>query len=26
LAPEDSPVLLRDTSAQENYALDVDFP
>jgi Tol biopolymer transport system component len=26
LAPDDSPLLLRDTSTQEIYALDVDLP
>jgi Tol biopolymer transport system component len=26
LAPDDSPLLLRDISAQEVYALDVQFP
>jgi hypothetical protein len=26
LAPDDSPLLLRDTGTQEIYALDVDFP
>jgi Tol biopolymer transport system component/predicted Ser/Thr protein kinase len=26
LAPDDSPLLLRDTGSQDIYALDVDFP
>jgi len=26
LAPDDSPLVLRDTGTQEIYALDVDFP
>ncbi len=26
LAPDDSPLLLRDTGSQEIYALDVDLP
>ena len=26
LAPDDSPVFLRDASTREIYALDVDFP
>jgi hypothetical protein len=26
LAPDDSPLLLRDVSGEEIYALDVDFP
>jgi hypothetical protein len=26
LAPDDSPLVMRDASTQEIYALDVDFP
>jgi len=26
LAPDDSPLVLRDVGIQEIYALDVDFP
>jgi hypothetical protein len=26
LTPDDSPLFLRDNSAREIYALDVDFP
>ena len=26
LAPDDSPLVLRDVGAQEIYALDVDLP
>ncbi len=26
MAPDDSPLLLRDTGTREIYALDVDFP